>query len=379
MNSPIYLDNNATTQIDPRVASVIIESIHSPPENPSSIHFFGRDAKNKLLKARETVARYLHVKPQEILFTSGGTESMNLLLRGLIIPSSKPHILTSNIEHSCVEKTLLDLQSKGCTVSFLPAGLKGFVSIEDIETAITPSTQFLVFGAINSETGVKIDLKALAELAYQRKIPLLVDGVALLGKEPLIVHPGITGMGFSAHKCHGPKGIGFVFFRSSSFSTPLIPLLTGGGQEYGFRSGTENMMGILGLAQTIELVAKEVDSSKSHMQFLRDLFEKELISRLPFIQINGTGNRVCNVSNLCFPGIDAETLLIQLDLYKIAASQGSACSSGALEPSRILTQMGIPPSLAKSSIRFSFSKFNTEQEIEYTTRLLTALVSKLKI
>ena len=378
MNLKIYLDNNATTLIDPRVAAVMIENLNSPPENPSSIHFFGREAKNKLLKAREILANYLKAKPHEILFTSGGTESMNLLLKGLISPSSKPHILTSNIEHACVENTLLDLQSKGCEVTFLKAGLKGFVDVEEIEKAITPATQFLVFGAVNSETGVKIDLESLSRLAFQKQIPLLVDGVALLGKEPILLYPGITGIGFSAHKCHGPKGVGFVFFRSKTFAPPLSPLLIGGGQEYGFRSGTENMMGILGLAKAIELLQEELDASRKKMLLLRDRFEQALTTPMPFIQINGTGERTCNVSNLCFPGVDAETLLIQLDLYKIAASQGSACSSGALEPSRVLIQMGLSPSLAKSSIRFSLSKFNTEEEIDTTVHLLKMLIPKLK-
>ena len=374
MTLKIYLDNNATTQLDPEVAAIILEDLKAPPSNPSSMHFFGKEAKAKLVKSREFIAKFFNVKAQEVLFTSCGTESMNLLLRGLIDPTFKPHILTSNIEHSCVEKTLLDLESKGCHVSFLPAHLKGFVSLEELKRAITPHTRFLVFGAANSETGVKHDLKAFSDLALEYNIPLIIDGVAQLGKEPFSFYPGMTGAGFSAHKFHGPKGIGFILLRSSQ-THHLKPLLTGGGQEFGLRSGTENLTGILGLTEALKQVEK--NPSSDYIKSLRDLFEKNILKRLPFVQINGSGERLCNVSNLCFPGVDAETLLIQLDLHGIAASQGSACSSGALEPSRILTNMGLSQTLARSSIRFSLSRFTTKQEIDLTVDLLTVLVPKL--
>ena len=369
----IYLDNNATTQLDPEVASILIHDLKSPPSNPSSMHSFGRDAKLKLLKARTFIADFFNVKPHEVIFTSSGTESMNLLLRGLINPSLSPHILTSNVEHSCVQKTLLDLEAKGCKVTFLPAGLKGAVSPEELKNAIAPDVKFLVFSSANSETGVKHNLEAFSTLALEHNIPLLIDGVATLGKEPFPFYPGILGAGFSAHKFHGPKGVGFVLMRSHS-TFRLSPLITGGGQEFGLRSGTENLGGILGLEEAL----KQVQKNSHQMQTLRDRFEQKILERLPFVQVNGTAPRICNVSNLCFPGVDAETLLIQLDLHGVAASQGSACSSGALEPSRILLAMGLPQNLAKSSLRFSLSRFTTEEEIDATVELLASLVSKLK-
>jgi cysteine desulfurase len=372
-NKKIYLDNNATTELDPAVIAILAHDLKSPPSNPSSMHSFGRDAKLKLLKARTFIADFFKVKPHEVIFTSSGTESMNLLLRGLIDPTSSPHILTSNVEHSCVQKTLLDLEAKGCKVTFLPAGLKGAVSPEELKNAITPDVKFLVFTSASSETGSKHDLEAFSTLALQHNIPLIVDGVATLGKEPFTFYPGILGAGFSAHKFHGPKGVGFVLMRSHP-KFRLSPLITGGGQEFGLRSGTENLSGILGLEEAL----KQVQKSSHQIETLRDRFEQKILELLPFVQVNGTGPRVCNVSNLCFPGVDAETLLIQLDLHGVAASQGSACSSGALEPSRILLAMGLPQNLAKSSLRFSLSRFTTQEEIDATVDLLSALILKLK-
>ncbi len=376
MDPRIYLDNNATTAIDPSVIKIMVEDLSSPPANPSSMHFYGQQAKNKLTKARQTLASYFKVKPTEIIFTSGGTESMNTLIRGFLTPITinKSHIISSNVEHSSVEKTLLTLKEQGCEVTFLPIGLSGILSSETLENAITSHTKLLVFSAVNSETGIKQDLEKLSKIALKHAIPLVIDGVALLGKDPFEIPPGVTGIGFSAHKFHGPKGIGFFFLRSH---TKLLPNLAGGGQEYGLRSGTENLTGILGLAEAIALLKKELPEAHSRMKTLRDHFEQELSKNLPSLQIHGSSDRVCNVSNLAFPGVEAETLLIQLDLQGIAASHGSACSSGSLEPSRILTQMGFPLALVKSSVRFSLSRFTTKEEIDRTLDILIHIIPKL--
>ena len=366
----IYLDNNATTKVDPLVAEAMVKELTAPPSNPSSLHFFGQQAKNRLMKAREKVASYCRCKTHEILFMSSGTEAMNFLIRGLAPLSC--HILSSNTEHSCIENTLLDLQKQGRKITFLPSGTTGILDPLAIENAIEENTGLLVFSAVNSETGVRLDLEAVAKIANKHNIPLVIDGVALLGKEPLVIPKGVTGMGFSAHKCHGPKGSAFVFLKAKS---KISPLIAGGGQEYGLRSSTENLPGIIGLAQMLETIDIK---SFERMNHLRDSFEKQILQALPFAKINGEKNRVCNVSNLAFPGIGAETLLIQLDLLGIAASQGSACSSGAMEPSRILMQMGLPSAIVKSSLRFTLSKFTTQEEIDKTALVLIQLVSKLK-
>ncbi len=368
----IYLDSNATTKIDPLVISAMLNELEAPPSNPSSQHFLGREAKSRLMQAREIIASYCKVKPKEIIFTSSGTEGLNLLIQGFFRSPGPCHVISSNIEHASLEKPLLDLQSKGVDVTFLQVGHSGKVPLDAVINAITPHTKLLAFSSVNGETGVKQDLEGLSQIALKYQIPLFIDGVALLGKEQLEIPLGVTAMAFSAHKFHGPKGVGFIFLRSS---TKIRPLLLGGGQEYGFRSGTENLPGIIGLAKAIELI-KEISPS---IKELKNYFEKNLIDTFPFIEINGGSvERVSNVSNLAFIGIDGETLLIQLDLHGILASHGSACSSGALEPSRILTQMGLPANRVKSSIRFSLSRFTTKEEIDYTLAILTKLIPNLK-
>ncbi len=368
MKPRIYLDNNATTGVDPRVAEAIAIELSTPPSNPSSIHYFGQEAKKRLIHARETIAQYLDVKPHEIIFTSGGTESMNLLIRGI---PQEGHFITSDVEHSCVYKTL----SAHPNVTYLPAGLWGAIQPEAIAAAIRPDTKAIILSAVNSETGVKHDLEAIATIALQANIPFIVDAVALLGKEPFSIPKGVSAMGFSGHKFHAPKGVGFAFIRSP---LKLPPSLTGGDQEYGRRAGTENLPGIIGLAKAISLLKTELPAASEHMRLLRDRFQEELSSKLNPITINGLGPRVVNTCNLSFPGIQGEDLLMQLDLSGIAVSHGSACSSGALEPSRVLTNMGISTPIARSAIRFSLSRYTTENEIDRAIEAIVFIVQKLR-
>ncbi len=346
----IYLDNNATTQVLPEVLDVILSELSGGPANPSSSHFFGREAKKKLSAARELIAAYLKAKPQEILFTSGGTEGLNLLLR-----PAKEHIITSNVEHSAVYRTLQG------DITYLPVGTYGAVTPEAVKAAITDKTTLIVLSAANNETGVKTNIEAIGNIALQANIPFIVDGVALLGKEHFTIPPGVSAMVFSGHKIHAPKGIGFIYVRSNF---KLEPLLTGGDQEFSKRAGTENLAGILGLAKAVELI------NPGKMETLRDYFEDQLKGK---IEINGTGPRICNTSNLSFTGVDGETLLIGLDQAGIAASHGSACASGALEPSRILQNMGLPRPRVLSSLRFSLSRFTTQQEIDTVIQTLLRL------
>lgn len=352
----IYLDNNATTTLDPLVIEAVLKELSTIPGNPSSIHSCGRTARSRLQKYRDRIAHSLKVQPQEILFTSGGTESMNLLIRGLF---EKGHIISSNIEHACVYNTLLSLQKKGAALSLLPAGLLGAVLPEQVESAIRPDTTLIVLSAVNSETGVKADIQSLGALALKYHIPLIIDGVAWLGKEIFSIPEGITGIGFSGHKLHAPKGVGCVYLRTSS---KLSPFMTGAHQEYGLRPGTENLPGIAGLAQAIELLPSYLPQATERMKQLRNRLETGLFPAT----VNGTGERICNVTNLSFPDNLGEDLLVALDEAGIAVSHGSACASGALEPSRILTQMGVPFYSARSAIRFSLSRYTTSEEIEKT-------------
>ena len=359
----IYLDNNATTALDPRV----LEAMHadSGPYNPSSVHYFGQIARKLLGQARASLAAYFHVKPHELIFTSGATESLNMLLRG--IPQSG-HIITSNIEHSAIFNTLQKLP--GFEVSYLHAGLRGAVQPAAIAAALKPHTRLIILTAANSETGVKIDLEAIAALAQRHKVPFVVDAVALLGKELFQIPAGVSAMVFSGHKVHGPKGVGLTFLRDGF---KVQPLLTGGDQEFSKRAGTENLCGILGLAKAVELLKTELPTAVERMRFLTE----RLIQGVGSIVINGEGERVSNTVNLSFPGISGEELLMNLDLAGIAVSHGSACSSGALEPSRILINMGIPHVVARSSIRFSLSRNTTQEEIDHTIKVVNELRARL--
>ncbi len=370
----IYLDNNATTLLAPEVLEAMLLDLAAGPGNPSSLHFFGQEARKKLLSARTTIASYFKIKPAEIVFTSGGTEGINMLLRGHVEKNPKGHIITSNVEHSCVYNTLKALEKKGVDVTYLKVGPYGAVKPEAVKEAITGHTGLIILGAVNNETGVKTDLEAIAKIAHAANIPFVVDGVALLGKETFSIPAGVSAMAFSGHKIHAPKGSGFVFLRSSY---KIAPLITGGDQEFAKRAGTENLSGILGLAQAIELLKKNT-SAMGKIKILRDRFEKKLKENLGEIVINGTGPRIGNTSNISFTGIDGETLLIQLDKAGIAASHGSACASGALEPSRILLNMQIPKSQVKSSVRFTLSRFTTEEEIGDAVHIITELVKTLR-
>lgn len=371
MQSRIYLDNNATTGVDPKVLEAMLPELSTTPANPSSAHSFGREARARLSRARQQIADFLQVKPAELTFTSGGTESLNMLIRGLMPASG--HCISSDVEHSAVFNTIQSL--KGPTASFLKTGLWGAVRPEEVEKAIRPDTRLIVLSAVNSETGVKTDIDAIAKIAQARGILFLVDGVALLGKELFQIPPGVSGMAFSGHKFHAPKGIGLTYLKSP---LKLESLITGGDQEYARRAGTENLPGIVGLAAAIELLKKELPTASQKMQRLRDQLEQGLKSRLGNVLINGEGPRVVNTSNLCFPDVDGETLLMQLDRAGIAVSHGSACSSGALEPSRVLLNMGVPHKSARSSLRLSLSRWTREEEIESCIERLSEIVISLR-
>lgn len=371
----IFLDNNSTTLVAKEVCDAIAQELHMPPSNPSSIHSFGQHAKSRLLKARGSIADFLGVKPEEIIFTSGGTESMNWLIQGMCSHAAKGHIITSNVEHSCVQQSLKKMEKLGWEVSFLQAGANGAVLPSEVEGCIKGTTRLIILGAANSETGVKHDIEAIGAIANQHKIHFILDAVALFGKEPLKMPLGISGIGFSSHKFHGPKGVGFAYIKSPY---QIQPILLGGSQEFSLRAGTENLPGIIGMATAINILKTSIDANCSKVRGLRDQFEKTLQMTAFPVMINGDGPRVCNTSNLYFPGVDGETLLIQLDIHGIQASHGSACSSGSLEPSRILLSMGYSKERARSSIRFSLSRFTTEEEIEQAAGIIAQLVAQMR-
>ena len=371
----LYFDNNATTALDPRVKEAMEEVLSPIPFNPSSVHSFGRNAKALLVQARDTISHFLRVKPHELIFTSGGTESLNMLLQGFYALHPGCHIISSNVEHSCVYNTLQSLEKKGAEVSYLPAGLWGALRPSQIEEAITPQTKLITLMSVNNETGVKTDIAAIASIAKTHNIPFIVDAVSYLGKELFHIPEGVSAMAFGAHKLHGPQGIGLAWIKPGF---KLEPLLFGGPQEYGKRAGSENLAGIVGFAKAIELLHTELPAATERMEKLRNHLVDSLMFKLGNILIHGQGPRICNTAHIAFPGVEAESLLIQLDLAGIATSHGSACSSGGLEPSRVLLNMGIPSFVAQSSLRFSLSRQTTQFDVDTAIDIICDLIRRTR-
>lgn len=364
----IYLDNNATTALDPEVFEAMKPFLTSLTGNPSSVHGYGQRAKAALTEATRRCARFFKVRPEEIIFTSGATEGLNWLIRS--IPQGA-HVISSSLEHAAV---LEPLKQSGCWVTYLdPEQGEGAIAPAQLEGALRENTEAIILTAVNNETGIKTDLEAIAALASLHGIPLIVDGVAWLGKEPIHLPAGVSAVCFSGHKIHGPLGVGLAVVRKGFKTKPLI---TGGGQQRGLRSGTENLPAIVGFAKALELLTSEQGEG---MFKLRERFESGLRKALPDIVILGEERqRICNTSQIAFPGVDGETLLFTLDLAGVAASHGAACSSGTLEASRVLLSMGIDPALARSSLRFSFSRFNTDAEIDTTISIIHEAVKRLR-
>ncbi len=375
MKKKVYLDHNATTPLDPRVKNAILGELECDHGNPSSIHAFGKSAKSRLINSRRKIAEYLQVKMHEVIFTSGGTEGINMVMRGVFGCSTKGHLITSDLEHACSYTTAQYLESTGVDVTYLQSDLTGAVTPEAVAAAIQPGTRLISLMAVNNETGVKTDIDAIAKIAENANIPFLVDGVALLGKESFSIPDGVSAICFSGHKLHAPQGIGFSFIRGNF---KFAPLVSGGAQEYQRRGGTENFFGAIAIGEAVSFLADELPAASKRMEMLRDRLERGLIDKLPDVIINGSGPRICNTSNMSFLGVEGESLLAYLDMEGIAVSHGSACAAGALEPSRILLNMGISRECAASSIRFSLSRFTTLEEIDYTIDVVASIVSKLR-
>lgn len=371
----IYLDHNASTPVDPQVIQAILQELQEGQGNPSSQHYHGQTTQRTIEKARRLLSDYLGVKSQEIIWTSGGTEGANLALQGVFQGCYKGHIITSEAEHSAVYQTIKALEERGCTVTFLPVGPWGAVQVEAVKAAIQSDTRLITLMAVNNETGVKTDIEAVSILAQEAGIPLIVDGVALLGKESFKIPRGVSAMFFSGHKLHAPVGVGALFCRQT---LKLTPLFLGGHQEFNKRAGSANLPGIVGFAAAIEILKQNQIEFTAHMQQMRDRLEIGLQSHLPQIKINGQGPRIVNTSSISFLGVDGESLLIHLDQAGLSASHGSACSSGALEPSRILLNMGLTLAQARSTIRFSVSRQTTLEEIDQALAIIIRAVNHLR-
>lgn len=367
----IYLDNNATTLLDPEVFLAIQPLMHTLVGNPSSVHRYGQQAKALLTDAFQKCAAFFEVRTDEIVFTSGATEALNFLIRSLPAGS---HVITSSLEHVA---TIESLKLSGASISYLdPLPGQGALTVDQVQEALRENTCLIVLSAANNETGVKTDIAAIGAVAERAGIPFVVDGVASLGKEPFHLPTGAAAACFSGHKIHAPLGVGLAIVKKGCKTPPFI---VGGPQQRGLRAGTENLPGIIGFAKALELISKKGETWFEKLSQLRDRFEAGICSAIPDVLVHGKGEpRVSNTSNIAFLGVDGETLLILLDLAGVAASHGSACSSGALQPSRVLLNMGIDPKIVRSSLRFSLSRFTTQEEIDQSVAIIAKTVRNLR-
>jgi cysteine desulfurase len=347
--------------------------------NASSIHWFGQQAKAMIDDARQHVAKLINCEVPEIVFVSGGTEADNFAIRG-ITESQKAkgrHIITSRIEHHAVLHTCKDLEKQGFDVSWLPVSRDGMVDPDDVRRAIRPDTILISIMHANNEIGTIQPIEEIGRLAEEADIYFHADGVQATGKIPVDVRRlKVDLYSISAHKIHGPKGVGALFVRKG---TILKPLLTGGGHERNRRSGTENVPGIVGFGEAARLARLGLAADMSRVQALRDRLESELASRIDYLHVNGQrAPRLPNTSNLMVDYAEGEGMVISLDLKGIAVSTGSACSSGSMEPSHVLTAIGKTPDEAHGSLRLSLSSINTDDDIDYVVEVLPTVVARLR-
>jgi len=375
----LYLDHNATTPLDSRVFEAMAPYMNQYWGNPSSPYSFGNQARIAVQKARERVAGSLGCRPEEVFFTSCGTESDNLAVRGIVkaLRGRGNHIVTTGIEHHAVLNTCKALESDGCRVTYLPVTSDGVVRIEDVEKSLRPDTVLITVMHANNETGVLQPIEAISALAKKRSIVFHTDAVQSAGKIPRrLCEFGADLISVSGHKFYGPKGTAALYVRKG---TPLDPLLTGGPHEGNLRAGTENVAGIVGFSHALALAMESAESEYKRLQTLRDRLEARICAVLPKVRVNGaSAPRVPNTSSLSFESVDGESIVFSLDLSGIYVSTGSACSTGDPEPSHVLLAMGLAPKEAQGSIRISLGKDNRDEDIEAVVQALATTVNRLR-
>jgi cysteine desulfurase len=386
--SRIYLDHNATTPVEPAVLDAMLPYFSADFGNAASIHTPGQRARSAVETAREQVAQLLGARPQEIVFTSGGTESDNHAIFGILrnAAGASKHIITTQIEHEAVLNACQALEREGGTVagnrpaidvSYLPVDRTGLVDPEAVRDAIRPQTALITVMHANNELGTVQPLEAIGRIAAQNDIFFHTDAVQSAGKIPVDVNAlGVDLLAISGHKFYAPKGVGALYIRGG---TRLRQLLYGGHHQRGFRPGTENVAGIVGLGRAAELARQSLAADAARVSSLRDELERGLLAQVPHACANAAlATRTPNTANLVFPGIEGEALIIALDLKGLACSTGAACSSGAIEPSHVLTAIGLSPEDARASIRFSLGRHTTHAEIAAAIEIVPAAVAQLR-
>ncbi len=380
VKTPIYFDHAATTPVDKRVLEKMIPYFTENFGNPNSQHVFGRNSVKAVDEARDTIAGIIGAKPNEVYFTSGGTESDNWAIRGVAHAYKEKgnHLVISPIEHAAMITTAKALEKEGFKVDFMKVDSEGFVDLEHLKSIVNEKTVFVGCMLANNEVGTIEPIKEIAQIAHSVGAVMFTDAVQAAGVLKINVKDlGVDLMSMSSHKIYGPKGVGALYIRNG---LRIESIITGGHQERTKRGGTTNVAGVVGFAEAFKIAAAETDKNFEYVSGLRDRFISRVLSEVPFVKLNGPKkeNRLPANADFSFEFIEGESILFSLDLAGIAVSSGSACSSGSLEPSHVLLALGVPEALAHGSIRFSFGKHNKEEEIDYAVDVLKSAVKKLR-
>jgi len=375
----VYLDHNATTPVEPEVLEAMLPFLSADFGNAASIHTFGQKARAAVETARESVAALIGARPQEIVFTSGGTESDNHAIFGIVEAAGghDKHVITTAIEHEAVLNTCQALEKQGVSVTYLSVDREGRIDLEALRRAISRETVLVSIMHANNELGTVQPLEEIGRIAAEADVYFHADAVQSAGKLPIDVRSmGVDLLSLSGHKLYAPKGIGAVYIKSG---TRLRQLLYGGHHQRGFRPGTENVAGIVGLGKAAEMARRSLAEDAKRVSALRDKLEQGLLARVPDSSVNGgRAPRMANTTNLLFHGVEGEALVIALDLKGLACSTGAACSSGAVEPSHVLTAIGLPPEEARASLRFSLGRHTTSEDIDFALQGVPAAVAQLR-
>ena len=374
----IYFDNNATSKVAEEVAEAMNPFFCELYGNPSSMHTFGGQVAHNILQARKNVADLLGCDHTEIIFTSCGTESDNTAIKGALAAApNRRKIITSRVEHPAVLTVCRDLENHGYNIVEIPVDKFGRIDLNQLEDQIDDDTALVSIMYANNETGTIFPIEKIAKMVTEKGIIFHTDAVQAVGKIPLDLSKSkIDLLSLSGHKLHAPKGVGALYVRKG---TRLSPFMLGGHQETGRRAGTENVPGIAGLGKACQLAAQNIEEENDRVKKLRDKLENAIMESCPDCRINGdTENRLPNTSNISFEYIEGEAILLMLDKQGICASSGSACTSGSLEPSHVLRAMGVPFTAAHGSIRFSLSRYNTKDEIDYAIEKIPPVIDKLR-
>ena len=374
----IYADNNSTTAIAPEVLEKMLPFLKDSYGNPSSMHSFGGDVHHHIEEAREHVASFIEAEPQEIIFTSCGTESDNTAINGTLEAyPGKKHIITTRVEHPAVKNVCQHLSSRGYRVTELGVNGEGLLDLEELKKSLSDDTALVTIMYANNETGVIFPIEEICEIVKEKGIPFHVDAVQAVGKIPIdLKRLPIDLLSLSGHKLHAPKGVAALYIRRG---TKLTPFMIGGHQERGRRGGTENVASIIGLGKASELARNLIDKENIKIKKMRDRLEKEILEQIPHCRVNGhPTKRLCNTSNISFEYVEGEAILLSLSEEGICASSGSACTSGSLEPSYILRAMGVPFTAINGSVRFSLSRYNIEKEIDQIIAQTKVIIERLR-